>query len=93
MKEKGSGSDVALARRIRSAGTPIFVEEDDGPVPQIPSNSLSVYQIGGVNESRAFDFHGGAAYVLRIVITFGLPQFAISRFDLELTLWRHGSLA
>jgi hypothetical protein len=84
MKEKGNGSDVALARRIRSAGIPIYVKEDDGPVPQIPSNGLIVYQTGGVIESRAFDFHGSAAYILRVVITSRLPQFAISRFDLEL---------
>ena len=84
MKQGGNGGDLALARRIRSTGIPIFIEEDDGAVPQIPSNGLLIYQAGNPLGSRAFDFHGAAAYILEVVITFNLPQFAISYFTLEL---------
>ena len=84
MNQIGKGSDLALARRIRSTGIPIFIEEDDGAVPQIPSRGLRIYQAGSLVGSRAFDFHGAAAYILEVVITFNLPQFAISYFTLEL---------
>ena len=76
--------NLALARRIRAAGIPIYIGEDDGDVGQDPPKGLLVYQEGGVMESRAFDFCGAAAYIIRAVITINLPKFAISGFGLEL---------
>ena len=84
MNQAGKGSDLALARRIRGTGIPIYIEQDDGAAPQIPSNGLLIHQIGSFVGSRAFDFHGAAAYILEVVITFNLPHFAISYFTLEL---------
>lgn len=84
MKSKTYQGDLALARRIRAAGIPIYIGEDDGKVPQYPSKGLLVYQEGGVIESRAFDFYGGAGYIIRAIITINLPKFAIAGFGLEL---------
>ena len=84
MKAKTREGDLALARRIRAAGVPIYIGEDDGKGPHDPSSGLLVYQDGGVVESRAFDFYGAAGYIIRAVITVNLPKFAISGFGLEL---------
>lgn len=80
---KNKGCNLALARRIRDAGVPIYISEDDGGAPQDPASGLLVYQFGGVTESRAFDFHGSAGYILHVAITINLPQFAIAGFKLE----------
>jgi hypothetical protein len=84
MKRKNSQADLGLARTIRGAGIPIYIGEDDGKVPQIPSSGLLVYQEGGVFENCAFDFYGPAGYIIRAVITVNLPGFAIAGFGLEL---------
>jgi hypothetical protein len=84
MKNKISQGDPALARRIRAARIPIYIGEDDGGIPQIPSSGLLVYQEGEVIENRAFDFCGTAGYIVRVVITVNLPRFAIAEFGLEL---------
>jgi hypothetical protein len=84
MKSKIYQGDLALARRIRAAGVPIYIGEDDGEVPHDPSSGLFVYQEGGVMESRAFDFYGAAGFIIRVVITINLPKFAIAGFGLEL---------
>jgi hypothetical protein len=83
MKNKGHGS-LDLARRIRAAGRAIYVAEDDGDAPYIPSDALRVYQVGGVNESSAFDWGNGTGFKIYLVITNHRPAFAISRFELEL---------
>lgn len=84
MKSKPQQGDLTLARRIRAAGIPIYIGEDDGEVPRDPPRGLLAYQEGGVTESRAFGFYGTAAYIIRAVITVNLPKFAISGFGLEL---------
>jgi hypothetical protein len=84
MKRKNSQGDLGLARTIRGARIPIYIEEDDGGTPQIPSSGLLVYQDGGVFQNCAFDFCGAAAYIMRVVITVNLPRFAIAEFGLEL---------
>ena len=84
MKRKICQDSLGLARRIRSAGIPIYIGEDDGEAPRRPSSGLLVYQVGGVIESRAFDFHGGAGYIVRATITTEVPQFAIAGFGLDL---------
>lgn len=84
MKSKSSQGDLGLARRIRATGIPIYIGEDDGGIPQIPSSGLVVYQEGGVFENYAFDFCGTAGYIMRVVITVNLPRFAIAEFGLEL---------
>jgi hypothetical protein len=74
---------LALARRIRAAGCPIHIEEDDGDARSIPSDGLRVYQTGGLIESTAIDCSGGTAFIIHLVITINLPNFAISAFGLE----------
>jgi hypothetical protein len=74
---------LALARRIRAAGCPIHIKEDDGQARRIPSDGLRIYQPHGVNESTAIDCSGGTAYIIQLVITINLPNFAISTFGLE----------
>jgi hypothetical protein len=73
-----------LARRIRAAGRPIFISEDDGEARCIPCDGLRVRQTGGVVESRAIDCCGGTAFVIYLVITIKLPKLAIAHFGLEL---------
>lgn len=76
--------DLDLARRIRAAGRLIYIAEDDGEVPRIPSNALRVYQTGGEFESSAFDWGSGAGFKIYLVITNNRPGFAISAFELDL---------
>ena len=84
MKNNIRQRSLALARRIRAAGIPVYIVEDDGEAPRDPSSGLLVYQEGGVIDSRAFDFCGSAGYIIRMVITVNLPRFAIAGFGLEL---------
>jgi hypothetical protein len=84
MKRKIYQRDLALARRVRAAGISIYIGEDDGEVAQDPPRGLLVCQEGGAIESRAFDFYGAAAYIIRAIITVNLPKFAIGGFGLEL---------
>jgi len=86
MKSKTKNQTVdplEIARRIRAAGRPIYIAEDDGPAPSLPSEGLRVRQWGGVIESRAIAC-AGTAYVINLEITIDLPKFAISAFSLEL---------
>lgn len=82
--EKQATDNLALARRIRAAGRPIYIAEDDSEAPSIPSDGLRVFQSGGVMESRLSDCSIGTAIVIFLGITINLPRFAISAFDLEL---------
>jgi hypothetical protein len=75
---------LGLARRIRAAGLPIFIAEDDGEVPSIPSGSLAVWQTGGVLESTACECPGGTALIIQLILTVKEAGFAICYFDLEL---------
>jgi hypothetical protein len=77
---------LAVARRIRAAGRPIHIAEDDDPSPSIPCDGLLVRQTGGVMESRAIECSGGTAYIINLCITSRLPSFAISDFGLQ-TAW------
>jgi hypothetical protein len=57
MKNEREGFDqLAYARRIRSAGRPIHIPQDDGETRCIPSEALRVRQTEGVIESTAFDW-------------------------------------
>jgi hypothetical protein len=76
--------NLVLARRIRAGGIPIYIAEDDGETSPDPSSGLLIYQIGGLDESRAFEFYGGAGYVIHATITNKIPRFAIAGFSLEL---------
>ncbi len=90
MKNKNQIDPLSLARRIRAAGSQIHIPEDDGDAQHIPSDSLRVYQTGGVIESTAFDWGGGTAYKIYIVITSRISGFAVSHFELELP-WKQTS--
>jgi hypothetical protein len=81
---KGKTYDsLAIARRIRAAGRPIYIAEDDGEARSIPCDGLRVRQTGGVMDSQAIDCSGGTAFILNLFITINLPKFAISAFGLE----------
>jgi hypothetical protein len=85
MKAKTYDS-LAVARRIRAAGRPIFIAEDDGEPRSIPCDGLRVRQTGGQMESCVIECAGGTAYIANVVITSRLPTFAISDFDIQ-TPW------
>ncbi len=83
MTRNGS-SNLALARRIRAAGRPIYIPEDDGGPVEVPANSLDGYQIGGLLENGAFEYSAGTGIMLQLVITVLASTFAIASCDLEL---------
>jgi hypothetical protein len=83
MKEKNHDG-LAIARRIRAAGRPIYIAEDDSDSTYLPCDALLVRQTGGVMESRAIDCGAGTAFVINLVITSKLPGLAIAHFGLEL---------
>jgi len=82
MKNKGF-DQLAYARRIRSAGRPIHIREDDGDVRSIPSDALLVRQTGGIIESTAFDWGAGTGFKINLVVTSKISGFAVSHIDLE----------
>ena len=89
---KNEGFDqLAYARRIRSAGRPIQIPQDDGEVRSIPSDALVVRQTGGIIESTAFDWGAGAGFKINLVVTSKMSSFAVSHIELELpwkqTFW------
>ncbi|HKD64069.1 MAG TPA: hypothetical protein VKB40_08545 [Candidatus Acidoferrales bacterium] len=60
---KNDGFDqLAYARRVRSAGRPIHIPQDDGEVRSIPSEDLLVRQTGGIIESSALDWGAGTGF-------------------------------
>ena len=76
---KNEGFDqLAYARRIRSAGRPIHIPEDDGEARSLPSDALRVRQTGGVFESTAFDWGAGAGFKINLVVTSKISGFAVS---------------
>jgi hypothetical protein len=84
MKKRIGTDPLVIARRIRAAGRPIYIPEDDGETRYIASNDLKVYQQGGLIENVAIDFGLGTGYKISLVITSNRPMFAISRFALIL---------
>ena len=87
MKSKDHDS-LAIARRIRAAGRPIYIAEDDDAGPSIPCDALRVRQTGGVMESRAIDCSTCTAFIIYLLITAKQPAFAISAFGLEVP-WKN----
>ena len=55
-------------------GVEFTFPEDDGDARHIPSEGLRVYQTGGVIESSAFDWGGGTACKIYLVITSGIAR-------------------
>jgi hypothetical protein len=85
MKMKSENFDqLAFARRIRGAGRPVYIHQDDGEARYIPTEDLLVYQMGGTEESSVFDCGCIPGFKIHLTITFNTSMFAISRFDLEL---------
>jgi hypothetical protein len=84
MTDKHRIGNVDLARRIRDAGRPIYIREDDPTATDHPTSELLIYQVGGIIENVVFDLSGGAGFCIDIVITANRPQFAISHFELVL---------
>jgi hypothetical protein len=81
---KNEGFDqLAYARRIRSAGRPIHIPQDDGDVRGIPSDALRVRQTGGIIESTAFDWGAGTGFKINLVVTSKTSGFAVSHIELE----------
>src|SRR6201993_1892532 len=84
MKNEREGFDqLAYARRIRSAGRPIHIPQDDGAVRSIPSDALRVRQTGGLIESTAFDWGAGTGFKINLVVTSKIAGFAVSYIELE----------
>jgi hypothetical protein len=82
---KNEGFDqLAYARRIRSAGRPIHIPQDDGEARSIPSDALRVRQTGGIIESTAFDWGAGTGFKINLVVTSKISAFAVSQVELEL---------
>jgi hypothetical protein len=85
MKAKNTTRDesLALARRIRAAGIPIGIEEDDEKGHE--ASGLVIRQVGGVMESSVADSDCSVTrYIISVCITSNLPgRFAISGFGLE----------
>jgi len=92
---KNEGFDqLTFARRIRRAGRPIHIPEDDGDVRYIPSAALRVYQTGGIIESTAFDLSAGTGFKINLVVTStvsGSPFLASSSSYRGSTLMSNGS--
>jgi hypothetical protein len=80
---------LAYARRIRSAGRPIHIPEDDGEVGYIPSDALRVSQTGAVIESAAFDWGAGTGFKIQLLVTSRVARFAVSHIELKLP-WKQG---
>jgi hypothetical protein len=74
---------LAFARRIRRAGRPIHIPEDDGETRSIPSDALRVRQTGGIIESSAFDWGAGTGFKIHLVVTSNISGFAVSYIELE----------
>jgi hypothetical protein len=83
-RRRTGGSNLELARRIRAAGVPIHIEEDEDKSARTFSDRLLIEQFGAETESRAFDFCGGAGFICWLTITTLRPRIAISAFVLEL---------
>jgi hypothetical protein len=82
---KNEGFDqLSYARRIRRAGCPIHIPEDDGEHRSIPSDELLVYLTDGVTESSAFDCRTGTGIMIYVVITYLKYKIAISSLELQL---------
>jgi hypothetical protein len=91
MKNEREGFDqLAYARRIRSAGRPIHIPQDDGSVRSIPSDALRVRQTGGIIESTAFDWGAGTGFKINLVVTSKISGFAVSHIELE-PPWKQSS--
>lgn len=76
--------DLALARRIRAAGCPIYIARDDGGPTPLPIESLELSQVGGVLENSVFEYAAGTGIMLQVQITTYISGLALSRFDIEL---------
>jgi hypothetical protein len=80
---KNELDQLAYARRIRSAGRPIHIPQDDGEARSLPSDALRVRQTGGIIESTAFDWGAGTGFKINLVVTSNISGFAVSRIELE----------
>lgn len=83
MRKNAHIPNLELARRIRAAGILIDIPEDDPDAPSVPLEDVLIRQTGGVVESAAFDFAGGAGFTVSLVVTINVRSFAISAFELE----------
>jgi len=76
--------DLTIAHRIRAAGCPLYIAQDDGEPCEIPCAFLEVCQVGGLLENRAFEYSAGTGIIFQLQITAFTSGLAISRFDIEL---------
>jgi hypothetical protein len=74
---------LSLARNIRAAGIPIYIEEDDSGERDF-RDGVSIYNEGIILESNLFDFHDSTGVMLRIGIRINVGAFAIAAFELEI---------
>jgi hypothetical protein len=83
VKTTRAAGNLELARRIRAAGIPLHIPEDDGEARSVRSDGLRLRQYGGRTESTAFDLAGGTGFVIWLMVTAHLAGLAISAFELE----------
>ena len=84
MKRNETIDKLALARRIRAAGRPIFIREDDVDPEPLPIKALCVRQTGPVMGTSVFEYSGGTGVMIDLCITVNISGFAIGYFDLDL---------
>ena len=84
MKSNDTVDRLALARRIRAAGRPIFIREDDVDPEPPPIKSLIVRQTGPVMGTSVFEYSCGTGVMIDLCITVNISGFAIGYFDLDL---------
>ncbi|HTP44140.1 MAG TPA: hypothetical protein VMJ13_06220 [Candidatus Acidoferrum sp.] len=82
--KKTEFDQLAYARRIRAAGRPIHIPEDDREVRSLPTDALRVRQTGSIIESTAFDWGGGTGFKINLIVTSRMPGFAVSHIELGL---------
>jgi hypothetical protein len=72
-----------LACKLRAVGVPLEINRAD---------DVSIHQLDGITENRAFDLNGGlgTGFIISLCIVSKVNKFAISRFSLQLP-WRDSS--
>ena len=72
--------ELELARKIRDAGRPIYIAEENDLRP----DNWHVRQIGGVADSAVFEYSAGTGVMIDLILTVNTAGIGISYFGLDL---------